>query len=280
MITSASNEKIKRLRKLLAQKSARDAEGVFVIEGEKQVREAPRSLLLEVYLSSAASDGLKTIWFSGAEASCAYGFSVYEVEEGLFDRISDVRTPQGILAVVRKPAWDLSGILRGIQQTKVPGQKGQELRSALLLLAERLQDPGNAGTILRTAEAAGADAVVFSSESADIYSPKVVRSAMGSVFRMPVLYEEDIISSIQKLRENGVRVHAAHLQGSIPYDEPDYTEPCAFLIGNEGRGLTEEAAAAADDRIRIPMAGKIESLNAAMSAGILLYEAARQRQKD
>ncbi len=276
MITSASNEKIKRLRKLLAQKSARDAEGVFVIEGEKQVREAPRSLFLEVYLSSAAPDDLKTVWFSGAEASCSYGFSVYEVEKGLFDRISEVRTPQGILAVVRKPMWDISRILRNMRGT---GQTGEQPRMPLLLLAERLQDPGNAGTILRTAEAAGADAVVFSSDSADVYSPKVVRSAMGSVFRMPVLYEEDIVSFIRELKTYGVRVHAAHLQGSVPYDEPDLTQPCAFLIGNEGRGLTEEAAAAADDRIRIPMAGKIESLNAAMSAGILLYEAARQRQR-
>ena len=114
-------------------------------------------------------------------------------------------------------------------------------------------------------------------DTVDIYNPKTIRSTMGSIFRMPFYITEDLHETIRQLQEKQVRVYAAHLEGSVCYDEPDYTQGTAFLIGNEGNGLTAETTKLADAYIRIPMGGQLESLNAAMAAGILMYEANRQR---
>ena len=111
----------------------------------------------------------------------------------------------------------------------------------------------------------------------DIYNPKTIRSTMGSIFRVPFYITEDLHGTLGQLQKKGIRVYAAHLEGSVCYDEPDYTGGSAFLIGNEGNGLTAETAKLADTYIRIPMGGQLESLNAAMAAGILMYEASRQR---
>ena len=135
----------------------------------------------------------------------------------------------------------------------------------------------NAGTIFRTGEGAGVSGVFLTKTCVDITNPKVIRSTMGSVYRMPFLYVEDVVSLKAELEQKGIRTFAAHLKGKNSYDQEDYQGGTAFLIGNEGNGLTEEAAEAADCLIRIPMCGKVESLNAAMAAGILMYEAARQR---
>ncbi len=147
----------------------------------------------------------------------------------------------------------------------------------LVMVLEDLQDPGNAGTIFRTGEGAGVSGVFLTKTCVDITNPKVIRSTMGSVYRMPFLYVEDVVSLKAELEQKGIRTFAAHLKGKNSYDQEDYQGGTAFLIGNEGNGLTEEAAEAADCLIRIPMCGKVESLNAAMAAGILMYEAARQR---
>jgi TrmH family RNA methyltransferase len=132
--------------------------------------------------------------------------------------------------------------------------------------------------MMRTAEAAGVTGVLMSRDTVDLFNPKTVRATMSAIFRVPFLYTDDLIDEIGRLREeDGIEVYAAHLRASRPYDEVDCRKPCAFLIGNEGNGLTEEAADAASGRVHIPMQGSIESLNAAMAAGILLFEAARQR---
>ena len=260
MIASSENEKIKRLRKLIAKKSARDEENVFVIEGKKQIAEAPRELLCEVYISSDEED-LKTEWYSSENVTCMNGISVYEVERELFARVSDTKTPQGIMAVVKKPSWP----------------KFDAKEDGLYLICERLQDPGNVGTIIRTSEAAGADAVILSKDCADIFSPKVSRATMGSIFRQPVYYAEDIIAFTEDLCKEGVAVYAADLLAKDNYFDKDYKKASAFLIGNEGAGLSDEIKQVASEGIKIPMSEKIDSLNAAMSAGILLYEAVRQR---
>ena len=147
----------------------------------------------------------------------------------------------------------------------------------LVMILEDLQDPGNAGTILRTGEGAGVSGVLLTKTCVDITNPKVIRSTMGSVYRMPFLYVESVVSLAQELKDRNIRTFAAHLQGKNSYDQESYTGGTAFLIGNEGKGLTDEAADSADCLIRIPMCGKVESLNAAMASGILMYEAARQR---
>lgn len=147
----------------------------------------------------------------------------------------------------------------------------------LLMLLEDIQDPGNLGTILRTGEGAGIDGVIMSRDTADIYNPKTIRSTMGSIYRVPFLYVSSLSDMIAELKQKKITVYAAHLKGKQWYDQADYSGGSAFLIGNEGNGLKEETAALADSYIKIPMGGKVESLNAAMASGILMYEASRQR---
>jgi len=146
-----------------------------------------------------------------------------------------------------------------------------------LLLLENLQDPGNVGTIMRTAEGAGADGIILSRTSVDLYHPKTIRSTMGSIYRMPFLYVNSLEEILPVLKKQGIRTYAAHLQGKNCYDQEDYRKGCAFFIGNEGNGLSESLSRQADAWIRIPMQGKLESLNAAIAASILMYEACRQR---
>ena len=144
-------------------------------------------------------------------------------------------------------------------------------------ILENLQDPGNLGTILRTAEGAGVTGLILSSDSVDPYNPKVVRSTMGAVFRVPFAVVDDFGQMLDTLQKEGIAIYAAHLDGKIFY-KYDYKESCAFLIGNEGNGLTEAAVAAADRKILIPMKGQVESLNAAVAATVLMYEVLRQRE--
>ena len=172
-------------------------------------------------------------------------------------------TPQGILAVVRQPVSSLEKLLNA--------------PAPFFMVLENIQDPGNLGTILRTAEGAGVTGILMSRDTVDIFNPKTIRSTMGSVYRVPFLYVEDICETVRELKNKGISAYAAHLKGTGSYDEQDYTKGTAFLIGNEGNGLTDELANLADTYIRIPMYGKVESLNAAIASAVLMYEAQRQR---
>ncbi len=186
-----------------------------------------------------------------------------EVSDDIFKRISDTQTPQGILCMVRRPRYELSDLT--------------DAGPAHLLLLEDIRDPGNLGTMFRTAEGAGATGVIMNQTCADLFSPKTIRSTMGSVFRVPFYITEDLRAVVRELKQKKITVYAAHLNGNKCYDTFDYREGCGFLIGNEGAGLKEETAALADEYLRIPMEGSLESLNAAMAAGILMYEVNRQR---
>jgi TrmH family RNA methyltransferase len=147
------------------------------------------------------------------------------------------------------------------------------------MVLEDLQDPGNLGTIMRTGEGAGIDGVILSKGCVDIYNPKTIRSTMGSLYRVPFLYVEDLAQTIADLKAKGITFYAAHLKGERFYDEFDFTKEggCAFLIGNEGNGLKDETADLADTYLKIPMEGKLESLNAAVASSILMYEVYRQK---
>lgn len=257
MITSAQNEKIKHAAALQQKAKLRKEESLFVVEGGRLFLEAPISLIREVYVSEAF---LKNVDEGMKEKLAKIGYE--EVSEQVFAKISDTKTPQGILAVLAQQTYRREELLGN---------------APLLLLLENIQDPGNLGTILRTAEGAGVTGVILSPGCADLYQPKVVRSTMGSLFRVPFYRSGDLQREIRFLQEHKVRVYAAYLEGSERYDAVSYREGSAFVIGNEGNGLTKETAAAADARVRIPMAGKLESLNAAVSAALLAYEAARQR---
>ena len=254
MITGSGNAQLKKVRELLRSREARDREGIFAAEGLKIFEEVPDRAVRAIYVSES---------FQREHSDLLKDRSFEVVADSRFGSISDTKNPQGVIALLEKPGWKMQEIFRK--------------EAPLLIAAEHLQDPGNAGTILRTAEAAGADAVVFTEDSVDIFNPKVVRATMGSIFRMPVFYVENAPDFCRTLREHGIRSYAAYLPGSTVYDMPDYIGGTCFWIGNESKGLTEEAAEAADERIRIPMTEHINSLNAAMAGGILLYEAARQR---
>ena len=145
------------------------------------------------------------------------------------------------------------------------------------MVLEDLQDPGNLGTIIRTGEGAGIAGVIMTRETVDIFNPKTIRATMGSIYRVPFVYVQDIAETVAKLKTAGITVYAAHLKGEQYYDAFDYTGGSAFLIGNEGNGLKEQTANLADTYVKIPMAGQVESLNAAIATTLFMYEAARQR---
>ena len=166
-----------------------------------------------------------------------------------------------------------------MKQKKYTLEQLTDGKSPLLLILENLQDPGNLGTMMCTSEGAGVTGVLLSRGCVDIYNPKTIRSTMGSVYRVPFLYTDDLSRDMEKLHEKGITTYAAHLKGKGFYDEESYKGPTAFLIGNEGNGLRDEIADAADIYIRIPMCGQVESLNAAISATLLMYEANRQRRR-
>lgn len=256
MITSTTNNKVKRIAALGQKTKARREEDCFLVEGSKMFAEAPRSWIREVYVSESF---LK----KGALKEELEAFSYETVSDEVFAKMSDTKTPQGILSVLRCPHYEEAQLLKK--------------ENPLLILLENLQDPGNLGTILRAGEGAGIDGVIMTKETADIFNPKVIRATMGSIYRVPYLYVDDIRASIASLKEKGIAVYAAHLSDSVCYEEPDYTKGTAFLIGNEGSGLRKETADSASQYIKIPMQGQVESLNAAVATTVLMYEAARQR---
>ena len=191
------------------------------------------------------------------------GVHIEVLTDTVFAHASDTKTPQGVLCVVRQKSYKLEDLLKGEKRH--------------LLVLDNLQDPGNMGTIVRTAEGAGVTGVIMSRDCVDIYNPKTIRSTMGSIYRMPFYYAEDILKAIRKIKDAGIKVYAAHLDGEKSYDEEDYAFSCAFLIGNEGNGLREETSKMADHYIIIPMSGEVESLNAAIAASVLMFEVKRQR---
>ena len=264
MITSLHNKEIKETAALLARKKERDRRGLFVVEGPKMFGEAPMERIERVYLAQSAAAQMYEKY--GDRLS---GLSCETVSDEVFVSMSDTKTPQGILCLVRQQHYNIEEILRENKEKQM-----------LFIILEDIQDPGNLGTIFRTAEAAGADGVIMSSWTADIYNPKTIRSTMGSVYRVPFFHVDQMEEAVRRLQKAGVAVYAAHLGGTAAYDACDYQKSTAFLIGNEAKGLREETAACADARITIPMAGKVESLNAAVASSILLFEAARQRRKD
>ncbi len=262
MITSHANEKVKRLRKLMRQPKSRDAEGVFVVEGARFLREAPAADLREIYVSESFYARHQA---EVAEVADQSGCEPEILSDPVYQGLSDTRSPQGILLTVRQSQFALSDLLK-------PGPEPK-----LLLLLETIQDPGNLGTLFRSAEAAGVTGVVMSADSADLYNPKAVRATMGSIFRLPFCYVDDLPRAMDDLHQSGILIYAAHLAGERAYDEEDYRGSSAFLIGNEGQGLSPQTASCADRLVRIPMCGQVESLNAAAAGAVLLFEAARQR---
>lgn len=256
MITSTANSQIKRLLQLQKKSKARNEEKLFVVEGIRMYAEVPENRVEKVYIS-------ETLYNKKKQDLNLDRFPYEILSDTVFQYVSDTKTPQGILCIVKQQIHDIEKLLA--------------IENPHFMVLDNLQDPGNLGTIVRTAEGAGVDAVFLSKESVDIYNPKTIRSTMGSIYRMPVIYVEDLLELLHQFDERGIKSYAADLEGKNTYEKEDYRTGTAILIGNEGNGLRAEISNAANVWIRIPMEGEVESLNAAIAASILMFEVYRQR---
>lgn len=250
-ITSAKNPRVQRLRDLKNAKTRR-AEALFLVEGEVMIREA---LSCGLKLREAAADESRTEFAEELEAA---GCAVSLVTRGLLESICETRTPQGICASFESP--------RPLDLEALPDR---------IVATDGVQDPGNLGTIWRTADAAGFQTLLLGAGSADPLSPKVQRAAMGSGFRLGFAQTDDLAASLAKLRARGWKVIVSDLRGEDFYARADVGEKFVLVIGNEARGVSDAVRAAADVRLKLPMRGGAESLNAAVAAGIMMYELMR-----
>ena len=256
MITSTSNPQVKNLMQLVKKAKVRNEQRLFVVEGTKMFSEAPRKWMQQIYVSET--------FLTVKEHRELLTDLPYEVlADHVFKAVSDTQTPQGILCLLTMPSFELSDLL---------GQTNPQL-----LILESIQDPGNLGTMFRTGEGAGIAGIIMNRTTVDVFNPKTIRSTMGSIYRVPFVVTDDLSGTLAEIKAQGIKLYAAHLKGLQSYDEPDYKHATGFLIGNEGNGLSDTIADMADTYIRIPMAGQVESLNAAIAATLLMYEAARQR---
>ncbi len=250
VITSGDNATYKNAVKLL-RKKYRDRENCYLLEGRKPLMDALETgLMIEKVF---VCDGIDPAIYADLPEELLIGLSAK-----LFTAISDTGHSQGLIAVIRRP----------VQSQE---QFFAQTRGKNLVILDRLQDPGNAGTIIRTAEAAGFGGIIAVSGSADFYSPKVVRAAAGSLMRMPVLTDAGTDEVIRWMRDLGYQLTVTSLDQSQDFRTADYHVPAALVIGNEGAGVSQAFLNAADLNVHIPMQGKIESLNAAVAAGIVMY---------
>ena len=256
MIESTKNQQVKNLTGLVKKSKQRKEEGVYVVEGPRMFEEAPREELVKAYMSESFYNKM-------LDKDSLKGVDYEILRDDVYEYVSDTKTPQGVMCIMRQKQYSEEDILSG--------------EDAFIMFIENLQDPGNLGTILRAAEGAGVTGIVMSQGTVDIYNPKTIRSTMGSIYRVPFVYTDDIIGSIKKAQAKGVKVYAAHLEGKNSYDSLELKEKSGFIIGNEGAGISSETAEAADLLMIIPMQGQVESLNAAVAATVLMYETARQR---
>lgn len=268
MITSLSNARIKQLKELETKSRQRNREKLFVAEGFKMFEEVPVDLIKEIYVEESVFERIKgcsketplTLYgniLTKIEECRKKDIPVETVSEDVFKKASDTETPQGIIFVGHMPQYNLKDILSNGQGN--------------LLILEDIQDPGNLGTMIRTAEGAGMDGIILSKGCVDIFNPKTIRATMGSLFRVPFVCVESLNDALKEAKAHKVTVYAAHLKGTSNYNDIAYEGRSAFLIGNEGNGLKDETADLADRYVLIPMSGKLESLNAAVAAAILMY---------
>ena len=260
VISSKDNETIKQIRKL-KDKKYRDQNKEFIIEGIKLLKEAIQEkakIKIIVVCDDCEKNGTldKKLLYEMAKYNCIY------VTEKVFNILTDVSNPQGVLAVVEKNN-DINNI---------------NFDDDLILILDNLQDPGNLGTIIRTIDSVNLKQIIVSKGSSDVYNPKVVRSTMGAIFRVKVLESENLQETIKEIKKHKFKILATDLNtNSSIYDEK-YSK-CAIIIGNEANGVSKEILSLADKKIKIPMLGKTESLNASVATGIILYEYVRQKIK-
>ncbi len=259
IVQSKQNSRVKELRRALANPSREKGEPA-AIEGPNLLREAIRAgVRIHCVFVSAEDQATEH------EHALPPGTEVLLLPPDLLRTVLATETPQLIAALVDPPEWTWAQVL-GLLQSAPP----------LVVVLAGLQDPGNLGTILRSAEAFGANGVICLPGTVGAWNPKTVRASAGSVFRIPLIATNPE-NAFMHLRESGIEVLVAATNSALPADRASLVRPTAFLIGNEGNGVPEEIAALADGAITIPCPGPVESLNAAVAASVLLYEASRQR---
>lgn len=265
-LASRQNPRLKYLRRL-ASRRFRDREGKFLVEGIRFVEEALNSSYPVEMLVFCRKVGDTPRGRALLDAAASRDIPLLEVEETLFQELADTVTPQGVLALVARRRLELADLRAGTGPW-------------LLVLVDAVLDPGNLGTIVRAADAAGADGVILLQGTADIFSPKALRATMGSIFHVPLIQGSAVAEVKSFFARHGIKLVAGtpH-EGKVIY-ESDLTVPCAIVVGGESRGLGEAVLTGAEERVYIPMPGRAESLNVAVSAAVMLYEAVRQRQQN
>ncbi len=264
MIDNPRSPRIRAVAKL-HKREARSKTGLFLLEGPQAVAEALTyrpELLVELYATPTALDRYADI----AQTAVDAGVDVEFVTEQVLESIADTVTPQGIVAVCHQFPTSVKDLLR-------PGERAPRLVAIL----EEVRDPGNAGTIVRAADAAGADGVILSGRSVDLYNPKVVRATTGSIFHLPIAVGVELGSVVERARATGLQVLAADVKGDdllAVRREGALSRPTAWLFGNEARGLSDEQLAFADRVVSVPLYGRAESMNLATAASVCLYESA------
>ncbi len=262
IISSSKNEKVKSIVALSKHRKNRTETGLFTVEGLRIAADTVKSaskliekiVVSESFLKSRAWEEYREFDGSGFPEN----YPVMAVTDSVFASMSETVTPQGIMCVVRQPVYTYESMTA---QERIK-----------LLILEDIQDPGNLGTMIRTAEAAGVNGIIMSKGTVDIFSPKVTRSTMGAIFRVPFVYTDDLPGTLDRLKDDGVDVYAAYLRNGTLYRDVKYSKRAAVMIGNEGNGLSNEAVARARMNVFIPMEGEAESLNAAIAAALLMYE--------
>lgn len=251
MLTSLTNDRVKLIQKLQTQRKARETEGKFVVEGTRLVEEAVLSgVPLDYVFYCEPDDRAQTL----LDRLTKQGLETVEVSPAVMKACADTEHPQPLLAVL-------------------PLVNIKPLANSLLLICDRLSDPGNLGTLLRTAAAAHVDSTLLAPGTVDPFNPKVVRGSMGAHFRIPI---EPLDWDQIKTRTQGLQVRLAEATGEARYDEVDWTQPSALIVGSEADGPSPQARALANQSIFIPMPGGSESLNAAVAGSVILFEAVRQ----
>lgn len=258
VITSKDNETIKNIKKL-KDKKFRDEAGVYVIEGIKMIKEAieEKASIKKIVICEEclkAGDIEQKILYEIAKYDCIY------VNSKVYNSLTDVVAPQGILAVIAKP------------------NKGTKINydQDIILALDGIQDPGNLGTILRTADSVNLKQILVTKNTADAYNPKVVRSTMGAILRIKIIETEDLAKTLKEAKKNKFKIVATSLDTNNSIYDISYNKK-VIVIGNEANGVSKEIQELADNRVKIPMLGKTESLNASVATGIMLYEYVRQK---
>jgi TrmH family RNA methyltransferase len=257
-ITSSDNRWLKRFRRALRQAEASE-DGMVGIEGVRLVEDALHSRIeVAALLVSSSGEG----HLSRIRPALPPDAPLLRTTDRLFAGVADTQTPQGIAALVRPRATQFDDLVRGL---------------ALVVVLAGVQDPGNVGTILRSAEAFGASGAVAAKGTAHAFSPKALRASAGSALRLPVVSGLALPVALAQLRMAGLKLYAASLRGTLPPARADLRAPSALIIGNEGAGVPAEIERSVDALLQIPIEAPVDSLNAAVAASVLLYEAARQR---